>query len=147
MSWGNMSNSKAETVKLKSVTYVLGHSKQVMRFFTMKDIVRSPCVATVLVSPDSTNKTLTDNSTSFVCLVCTQLLHKAEIQMLLSKIEVLKSECQELWAELQTTIRYTICLQATKAPNLPPSNWRCLRALRLVVHSFSLAVPCFCPLF
>ena len=91
-----MSNSKAETVKVKSVIYVLGHSKQVRRFFTMKDIVRSPCIASVLLSPDSTNWTLTDNSTSFVCLVCTQLLHKAEIQMLLSKIEALKSECQEL---------------------------------------------------
>ena len=48
-------------------------------------------------------KTLIDNSTPFVCLVCTQLLHKAEIQMLLSKLEVLKSECQELRAELRTT--------------------------------------------
>ena len=49
-------------------------------------------------------KTLIDNnSTPFVCFVCTQLLHKAEIQTLLSELEVLKSECQELWAELQAS--------------------------------------------
>ena len=55
-------------------------------------------------------KTLIDNSTPFVCLVCTQLLHKAEIQTLLSELEALKlecqalkSECQELRAELRAT--------------------------------------------
>ena len=48
-------------------------------------------------------KTLTDNSTPFVCLVCTQLLHKAELQTLLSELEALKSECQELRAELRAT--------------------------------------------
>ena len=48
-------------------------------------------------------KTLTDISTPFVCLVCTQLLHKAELQQLLSKMEVLKLECQELRAELRAT--------------------------------------------
>ena len=100
-----MSNSEAKTCdsKAMSVTYVLGHSKQVMRFFPVKDTVRSPCIATVLVSPDSTNKTLNENSTSFLCLVCTQLLHKAEIQTLLYKIEALKLECQKLQAELQAT--------------------------------------------
>ena len=48
-------------------------------------------------------KTLTDNSTPFVCLVCTQLLHKAELQTLLSELEALKSESQELRAELRAT--------------------------------------------
>ena len=46
-------------------------------------------------------KTLIDNSTPFVCLVCTQLLHKAEIQTLLSELEALKSLCQALKSECQ----------------------------------------------
>ena len=46
-------------------------------------------------------KTLIDNSTAFVCLVCTQLLHKAKIQTLLSDVEALKSECQALKSECQ----------------------------------------------
>ena len=57
-------------------------------------------------------KTLTDNSTPFVCLVCTQLLHKAEIQMLLSELEVLKTECQALKSECQ---ELRVELQATRA--------------------------------
>ena len=75
-----MSNSEAKTCDSKANVCDLcseafkasdevlpceGHSKNL-----------SLCIATVLVSSDSTNKTLTDNSTSFVCLVCTQLLHK-----------------------------------------------------------------------
>ena len=46
---------------------------------------------------------MADDSTPFVCLVCIQTLHKAEIRSLHREIEDLKSVCQELRAELQAT--------------------------------------------
>ena len=66
-------------------------------------------------------KTLIDNSTAFVCLVCTQLLHKAEIQTLLSDVEALKSECQALKSECQ---ELRAELRATRAdtPAAPAGN-------------------------
>ena len=126
-----MSNSKAKpvTVKLKHVIYVLGHSKQAMRFFTAKDIVRSPCIATALVSPDSITRCWLTIPLRLYALVCTHLLHKAEIKKLLSQL-ALKLKCQELRAELRTTRADTpaallLLLQATKAPNQPLSkHWR-----------------------
>ena len=42
-----------------------------------------------------------DEPVPFVCLPCTQLLHEAELRTLQSEIELLKTECRELRAELR----------------------------------------------
>ena len=90
--------------KPEVATCVLDHSRQERRSYTAKVVASRRCIATVLVSIDTTTRSLlADDSTPFVCLVCIQMLHKAEIRSLHKEIEELKSVCQELRAELQAT--------------------------------------------
>ena len=99
----NMSNSKAKTGDSKACDLCTGAFKASDEILRCEGHCKKSLHHYCAGISRQHYKTLTDNSTPFVCLVCTQLQHNAEIQMLLSEIEVLKSECQELRAELRAT--------------------------------------------
>ena len=58
--------------------------------------------------PKSQYEVLTANSTPFICLVCTQRLHKAQVLVLQNELASLKSEL----LELHTVIAYSSVTQS-----------------------------------
>ena len=86
-----------------SVTYVLVLLKRVKKLSSARGTVKSTCTDTSCAGLTRSHyQQLSTDSVPFVCLVCTQRLHKAAVYNLQSEIPRLKAEIVEIKALLTT---------------------------------------------
>ena len=102
------------------VTCAPAHLKPQKRFFSVKVTAGYTCIATVQASlSPSSYEELTANSTPFICLVCTQRLHKAQVLVLQNELASLKSELLELRTVIAySSVRNAISLSCSARRNI-----------------------------